>query len=184
MNAGIDYGRGTTNIDNATGIRYGTIDQQTLSPYALDDYEADYGDPTCGKCGGPLVDWDSEKHDAYADPRGCCDYACEGCEIIVDSSDAFDDEPLGHHLSDGEYESHITERLGVWFTKSPYYTTCRFCSPCCPGAGDLNNYCEDGVKAYCPGEDFFDDENPCPYPIFRVDTGECVYTPTKTPEEE
>lgn len=37
MSAGIDYGLGQTNIDLATGIRYGVIHENSLNPDAVSD---------------------------------------------------------------------------------------------------------------------------------------------------
>ena len=65
----------------------------------------------------------------------------------------------------------------MWFTRSPYFTRAAFCSPCAPGACHLANPREDGERAYCPGPDWFDDENPAPFPIYSVATGEIVATP-------
>jgi hypothetical protein len=37
----------------------------------------------------------------------------------------------------------------VWVLDSPYYANCKGCSPCVPGAGDLDNPCENGLECYC-----------------------------------
>jgi hypothetical protein len=60
-----------------------------------------------------------------------------------------------------------TTSLGVYVTQSPYYTRAAFCSPCCPGAGDLDSPREHGVKAYCLGPDWFEDDK-APYKVWRV----------------
>jgi hypothetical protein len=49
--AGIDYGMGQTNIDKETGIHYGVISINSLTECAIEDFEADYGEPHCPKCG-------------------------------------------------------------------------------------------------------------------------------------
>ena len=61
--------------------------------------------------------------------------------------------------------------MDIFITKSPYYTTCTFCSPCAPNAGDLSHPVDGGVKAYCFGHDWFE-EGKAPYPVFSVKTGE------------
>ena len=43
---GIDYGHGLSNVDKATGIRYGVIGQGTVGA-AWYDIEPDYGEPHC-----------------------------------------------------------------------------------------------------------------------------------------
>lgn len=167
---GIDYGRGLANIDSATGIRFGVIGQHSLTPEALDDFEADFGEATCGKCGNAAVEFDEEKHGGYEEEAGCSDYACESCERVFDSSDAYSDEALGSYLDEDGYQAHYSDCGDVWVTKSLYYTHAQFCSPCCPGAGNLDSPCEDGPRTYCFGHDFFE-EKQAPYPIFEVATG-------------
>jgi hypothetical protein len=62
----------------------------------------------------------------------------------------------------------------VFVSRSPYYSIVAFCSPCCPGAGNLDSPCESGVKAFALGPEFFDSESPCPYSIYRVSDGKEV----------
>jgi hypothetical protein len=52
--------------------------------------------------------------------------------------------------------------------KSPFYTYAQFCSPCVPGAGNLDNPMAEGVKTYCLGHDWFEG-GVAPYPVWRVD---------------
>jgi hypothetical protein len=131
-NAGIDYGRGLTNIDTETGIRYGVISQNEVLQAWADSSEPDY--------------WDVE--DEFA-------------------------EPLSYTLDDGEYKAICGDDGDIFIIKSPFYTLCRFCSPCAPGAGYLMNPDDDGIKAYCFGRDWFDDEQ-APYKVFSVETGKEV----------
>lgn len=178
--SGIDYGMGQTNIDHETGIRYGVIHQHHVLQAWCDGSEGDYGYPHCPKCGNEAVDFDEDKHADY-DPLAsgmCCDVACEDCRIYIDASDAYGDEPIGHYLKDEEYEAvQYGDDGDIFVTKSPYYTLCRFCSPCAPGAGYLTS--PGNVKAYCFGPDWFDNE-PCPYKVYRVDNDELVYDPEDT----
>lgn len=60
MSKGIDYGMGATNIDNATGIRYGVIHQNEVCQAWCDSSEADYGKPHCPKCGNEADDIDAD----------------------------------------------------------------------------------------------------------------------------
>ena len=56
--------------------------------------------------------------------------------------------------------------------ESPFYTFAQYCSPCVPGAGNLESPVENGVKTYCLGCDWFDEYYPCPYTrIWSVETG-------------
>lgn len=174
---GIDYGMGKTNIDTATGIRFGVIPLNTLSEYAIEDFEADYGEATCGHCGNAAVEYDDEKHGEYEAGAGCSDYACEDCERSFDSSDAYGEDPIGHTLDDGEYKATLDTCNDVFIVSSPYFTYAGFCSPCAPGACYLTDRSED-AKAYCFGHDWFAD-GVAPYPVYRVDTGELVQPEAK-----
>lgn len=178
---GIDYGMGTTNRDPKTGIRYGVIPMHALSEWAYEDFEADYGDPTCPKCGNEAINVDDQpecnyvNREKYEYARGSCgDYACDSCSYLFDGEDAFGDEPLGHILDDGEYEAMMHSDGDVFVIRSPYYTFAQFCSPCAPGACYLLNPTDkQGPKAFCLGHDWFEG-NKAPYPIWRVANDELV----------
>lgn len=174
MSRGIDYsGPGSgVNRDPETGIRYGIIGVHDLSHWALDDFEADYGDPHCGHCGGDVVDYDNDVHDEY-DHTSCADYACEHCEKVFESGECYGDEARGHILNDEEYQCQLDSSNDVWVFKSPYYTRAGFCSPCAPGACHLSSPCDDGEKVFCLGHDFFENRV-APYPVYSVATGESV----------
>lgn len=111
--AGIDYGRGITNVDLETGIRYGAISLNSVSPEFLREFEEIYpenlSEKELGYC-GPIAY-------TYKDEAGLV------CEYSPDS-------------------------YFLWVFKSPVTVECKFCSPCVPGAGDLNNPVEGGVKTY------------------------------------
>lgn len=200
--AGIDYGRGKTNIDEETGIRYGVIPADSISAAWYDSSESDYGEPTCPDCGNSVVGIDNEAVPDLEDTNlgvdgsewwnDGTDYACLNCSKTLDSEDCFGDEAIGSTLDDGEYLAFQSgDDYDIFLTKSPYYTHSQFCSPCAPGAGYLLNYCPSGPKTYCFAPDWFSTsggseatglwhEAPtsCPYPVYRVDTNECVFMPT------
>ena len=186
--SGIDYGMGRANIDKSNGIRYGVISINSLSPYVWDGLEADYGPATCPKCGNELKD-PAELPDWETEPKGYKynkDHYCDSCDYSFDSEEAFGDEPLGYTFDDGKTVCQSAfDNTELFITKSPYFTFSGFCSPCAPGAADLNSSSRctdpeetDGAKCYCLGEDWFDEEeNPCPYCYWSVETGELVYRP-------
>lgn len=189
MNLGIDYGLGTTNINTETGIHYGVIPQRELQ-WFFDSAEADYGKASCPKCGEEAVDASNlteEQEEAYEHEHGFSDYACHNCEYVFDSQEAFPEEANGYTIDDGEYKMEIDgDCIDVFITLSPYFTYAQFCSPCAPGACYLTNYLlvpdllQVGYannRAYCPGLDWFDNDTPCPYPVYSVETGECLYMP-------
>ena len=157
MGAGIDYGHGLTNTDHETGIRYGVISIHSVLQAWADSSEPDYGD----------------------------DEEVEDIEFA---------EAIGFALDDGEYKAYQHADRDIFITKSPYYTYTRFCSPCAPGAGDLDSPDPNGVRAYCFAPDWFDafDEDnetgkyngiktSCPYPVYKVTDGECVFVPEEKP---
>lgn len=191
--AGIDYGRGMSNVDHETGIRYGVISMHEVSQAWADSSEAQYGRPTeaikCPCCNetqfpSESVEWGDSVQ-------------CETCGSMVEfeledmlEPDCFTYSADGYQCQQGGDDSDI------FILKSPYFTYCQFCSPCAPGAGYLMNYfkispdmpIDDSLPlggyaahaiasgfpmAYCLGHDFFDD-NRAPYPVFSVETGELV----------
>jgi hypothetical protein len=176
---GIDYGMGMSNIDRDADIRYGVIPHHAVGSAWYESAEGFYGSPACPNCGGDAVEYDESKHESYDDYRRTIDrdYACQRCEHYMGSEYAYGDEPQSHFVDDEE----ITAEQGydspdIFITKSIYYTRAQFCSPCAPGACYLKNPCDDGAKAYCFGPDWFE-EGKCPYPVYRVDNDECIYTP-------
>ncbi len=182
--AGIDYGLGQSNIDLETGIRYGVISANEVGSAWFEESTANYGEPSCPKCGNDavIIPSHSEQHangvtvyqdipEAYEEYEidGCGDYACESCEYLFDGDNAFGDEPQSFSF-DGE--GILAEQSGddhdIFILKSPYYTHAQFCSPCAPGAGYLLNPCADGPKTYCLPHSWFE-SGVAPYPVFSVD---------------
>jgi len=134
---GIDYGNGKCNIDLDTGIRYGVIGYNTISSEALDDIHMR----------GFNVSYDN-----YIKELEAAGKTEEEIEEMVEFYES--DNDTYEYKADG-YEI-ITSGLGLFVIHSPYTTTCKFCSPCCPGAGDLDNCIDDGVETYCLGPEWFD----------------------------
>ncbi len=170
MGIGIDYGNGIVNIDRVTGIRHGVIHQGAILQAWADSSEASYGDPTCPKCGGEVLDAATTKNNyppLYS--YGCTDYECEECRVTLDSGDVFGEEPL-FYAYDGD--GYMCEQRGddcdIFILQSPYYTRAAYCSPCAPGACYITSPCEDGDRAYCFGHDWFE-EGRAPYPVYRVE---------------
>src|SRR5208337_739290 len=112
----------------------------------------------------PDADWNKGK-----------DYACSRCQRVYWSDAVYSDEALGWHIDNGEYQ--MTECLDsdIFVIKSPYFTFAPFCSPCVPGAGDLDGAGKDrrGVKCFALGHYWFEDGS-APYPVYSVATGELV----------
>jgi hypothetical protein len=140
MNAGIDYGMGLTNIDHATGIRYGVISQHSVLQAWCDSAEAIY----------PEFDGGDMDEGADAEPEGWT-YEGDGYQLV----DCLDSD--------------------IMVLKSPYYTHAPFCSPCVPGAGNLEQASDDKElpRVYCLGHDWFDDKC-APYPVYNVVSGKLI----------
>ncbi len=147
--AGIDYGMGTTNVDVKTGIRYGVISQHDVSQAWADSSEPVY-------------------------PEIEPEYDEDGNEIEIDDY-CSDLEPTGYQYSGDGYELTSCLDSDVFVLTSPFYTFARFCSPCVPGAGNLNDAGDEshGVMTYCLGHDWFDAQK-APYPVYSVETGKEV----------
>ena len=184
--AGIDYGLGKSNIDTESGIRYGVISVNSpLSEWFWESVKSVYT-AGCPSCGHELEDdWDEEKgqesardaFDSDEEFETACDATsdplCPHCGEPISDGDQFGDEPDGNVIEDQRYNAFVDDSNDVWITLSPFYTRAQFCSPCAPGAGHLDNPCEDGPKTYCFGHDWFEGDK-APYPVFDVATDQPV----------
>src|SRR6266566_4588174 len=170
---GIDYSLGLANVDSANGIHYGVISQNSVLQAWADAAEPDYGEPHCPKCGNVVTENDDSDAWSRLYSHGAEDYVCKNCKVTLDSADVFGDEPGAWTVDDGEYLLTDCLDSDVFVLKSPYYTFAQYCSPCVPGAGNLNSYCRDGVKTYCLGHDWFDNGK-APYPVYSVETNKEV----------
>lgn len=101
-------------------------------------------------------------------------------ELLQDAESAVDTYFGDSYESDGGLKDYRYDRDGYKLTgcldndlfvfKSPYYTYAQFCSPCVPGAGNLDHPVPPDAgapKSYCLFHDWFDDEK-APYRIWRV----------------
>lgn len=173
--AGIDYGMGLANIDHATGIRFGVINQNEVLQAWCDSSEPYYGEPACPSCSSTSVESFGEGHEEFTAYRewSCQDYACTECKHYLSSDEVYGEEALGANYDAEGYAATSGDDGDIFITKSNYYTKAKFCSPCAPGAGHLSSPSEDGVKTYCFGHDWFED-NVAPYPVYSVETDELV----------
>ena len=146
--AGIDYGMGMSNIDRETGIRYGVINQNEVLQAWADSSEAQYV-YACPYCGAELKCGPEAKR-------------CPVCYKKLNESDFDCLEPASFtYDQDGYICQQSSDDPDIFIIKSPFYTICAFCSPCAPGAGYIMTSVEAGIKAYCFGHDWFDNEKPC-----------------------
>ena len=172
---GIDYGRGVTNIDIDTGIRYGVIPTNALDSWIYEELQGDYGDASCPECGAEGIAPVTELSDDLSfEVESGVDYACEYCEKGFLSEECFPESPISFSIDKNGYEVSTGSECGdLFITKAPFYTHAAFCSPCAPGACYLTSPVPEGERAYCFGHDWFEG-NKAPYPVYNVETGKLV----------
>ena len=182
--AGIDYGMGRSNIDTDTGIRYGIISQNSLSGESLDDVFTAGDDLGYEAMIEELKSNLKNAIDSIISDAGGRTYDSVDVDEILEGVD-FDcyDSNGPRRYEDGDLTVQTTGDNDLFVFKSEYYTFAQFCSPCVPGAGNLDTPCDSGPKTYCLGIDWFVDGE-CPYPVYRIDNDECIYTPADDDSDE
>lgn len=173
VNRGIDYGLGTTNIDQANGIRYGVCSQHFVSPDVVGEFDPIYESPCCPRCGVEVQDFTHAPMTGKLAGDIGKDYYCEGCEATYWSDECYGDEPFQWRYEQDGYLVELHQDGDLFVLKSPYWTRAQFCSPCAPGACHLENATPAGERCYALGHDFFDDGR-APYPIYTVDGNHVV----------
>lgn len=184
---GIDYSLGKSNVNEATGIHYGVISQNSISPEALDDiyfasenlsYKVSVSEfkNRISACEN-LADLEGVISDVIRFAKG-------GLQEIVFPLDEQGTEKVWSLIEDDfndgyqsddhdwlyEKDGHkLTNCLqsDIFVLESPFYTLSQFCSPCVPGAGNLDSPCPDGPRTYCLSHDYFEG-GVAPYPVFSV----------------
>jgi len=154
---GINYGYGLTNRSIETGICYGVISANSISGEALNEFECNY-QAFCPHCTSELSD---EQIDLVDELN-----ACPICQESIDSTDdLYGDEPSSQtYEQDGYSLEYSADSNNIWVFKSPYIIKAQYCSPCYPGAGNLDTPCDNGPDTYALGLDWFDSEYvPAPY---------------------
>ena len=86
--AGIDYGRGMSNIDHETGIRYGVINQHQVGQTWYDSSEPNYV-YFCPEC-------EAELGIEYPE-------TCQHCGYEIEENDFDMQEPISFSVDDGKY---------------------------------------------------------------------------------
>jgi hypothetical protein len=93
--------------------------------------------------------------------------------------DNYQNDEISPYYDDGDYVITKCLDFDFFISKSPYYTLAQFCSPCVPGAGNLDNFCPDGVKTFCLGHEWFEDDK-APYPVYSITTNQIIECSTTT----
>lgn len=198
---GIDYGNGQANRNPDTSIRFGVISQRSISGESLDDvYHGPHSidlafegaeEELKKALRGVLDPYFSDskrgaKGDGMNDGTSRLDVAVDDAFSTLDGwADSLENEtdPLYEH--DG-YKINKCLDGDLFVLKSPFYTYAQLCSPCVPGAGNLDHPFDGPIemwekaaeeagfpKVYCLSHDFFDDLL-APYPVFSVTTNEQI----------
>jgi len=145
MSAGIDYGRGLTNIDQQTGIRYGVVSLNSLAGWVIDEFFDNGTDETMRQIEADYREENGLSVDEEIPEEWYDDLEIEEAVYTLET----DGMSLGLNYLGGA--------ALVWVYKSPVTAKCSFCSPCCPGAGDLDNKRDDGVETYSLPDEWFDE---------------------------
>ena len=134
------------NYDPETGTPYGYVSMNSLEDRVWDIL---YNGRNLSE-EEAIEDWRAENPEAD-DEQEFWDY----CEI---------DEPIIEAEADGVQVrlSWLGGAAHLWVFKSPHVASCRACSPCAPGAGDLDSKCEpgEGIISYDLPPDWYRKENP------------------------
>jgi hypothetical protein len=180
-----------TNYDEKTGINYGVISPHSINSETLDDL--------CFGSNSIDPHYEEGKKEILDDLKQFCeDHYLNYDQIDTDQfidqfNDHYENSDGQYDYDDGEYTLHISgDNFGIFVIKSPYYTYTKQCSPCAPGAGDLNSpisyeeyekgdhnsFMYGTVKAYCLPKEFFDNEYAkIPYRYYDVKTNKEVIDP-------
>jgi len=177
------------NYDEKTGIHFGVISPNSICQETLSDL--------CDKSIDTI--YEESKKTFLSDLESFCDdHYLDFKNINEDSfidefNQNYDNDNHGYEYEDKDYFLQISDdNFGIFVIKSPYYTYTKQCSPCAPGAGDLDNpviqerlgempndiFMHNTVKAYCLSREFFDSEySKIPYRYYRVDNDKEEITP-------
>lgn len=134
------------NRNPETGIRYGYISAQSLDPEIVDELQQD----------GVDVHWHERREELEECLRNSLSdfLSNRSIDCVIDvaveamgNENFYDDEPV--HEGEREGVRYRTSWLGgalhVWVFSSPHTGMYQECSPCVPGAGNLDCPDPDGV---------------------------------------
>jgi hypothetical protein len=186
-------GRGVltmSNYDEKTGIHFGVISPNSICQETLQDL--------CFGSNSIDPHYEAGKQEIIDDLKQFCEdhylnfEDIDPDQFIDQFSDRYENSDGQYDYEDIDYTLHISgDNFGIFVIRSPYYTFTRQCSPCAPGAGDLNTPAKidkrftdrsdpgftNGVQTYCLPVEFFDEYAKIPYRYYRVDNDKEVIAP-------
>jgi hypothetical protein len=142
------------NIDPDTGTAYGYISANALDPDIVNELQMNGDDVYYEEA---LKEFLQHERDKWAEEREGDDEPIEDEEFDEDAATQrfadgyYCDEPVHEGTKDGvKYRtSWLGGALNVWIFESPYITeTAVACSPCVPGAGNLDQVGEGSYRCY------------------------------------
>jgi len=186
------------NFDETTGIRYGVISPHSISSNCdYDLYEGPNSTDPYYESMRTEISLSVNELMNNTNYNISDDLKEQIKDMILDEMSERYENPDGQmDYSDNEYSLHVSgDNFGIFVMKSPYYTFCRGCSPCAPGAGDLNNPIDPvnlnlstlehiSAKTLCLGPEWFDREKDqysrnMPYRCFKVSDDTEVFPEVK-----
>lgn len=139
-----------TNINPKTGIAYGYISAQSLDNDVVDNLM--YGSQAIDLSYEPALDeYMEEQKTAWIELEGNLNnFPYDDLEEEFAHTYETSDEPIIEGELDGvKYRtSWLGGALNFWIFESPHVGHFQQCSPCVPGAANLDQPCEDGIKGY------------------------------------
>lgn len=155
------------NVDPDNGIAYGAISQNCLKLDAMDNWYQN--DRYYEQVKSEFVTGLKNLLEPYADEADVNDIIKQSVNLF---NEGYQNDECGWYYKDDEFYAEYHPDLNDWLImKSPYYTFCKGCSPCLPGAGHLEEPMADdifGRKTYCLPNEFFE-EGLAPYLYYSVD---------------
>lgn len=160
-----------SNVNTKTGIRFGVISgmtafwlegdiRQSGDDLSFQEFKDELSAKVSSALAGVVEDYTSSRIERLTD-------ACD-VDSIVESlldaglSDNYECDEPEYDYADSDGNSYHLSHLGgaaiIYCCQTKYVMRCRQCSPCVPGAGDLDNYDENGTPCYCPDPDSWGDE--------------------------
>jgi len=139
-------GTGLVNCDTETGTPYGVVSMNALEDWVFDEF-FNAGENLTARSAFEESGIDPDDDGAVQEFWDY--YECDEEEYALDLPDE------GLHLG----LSYLGGAPLVWVYKSPHVAFCRPCSPCVPGAGDLDSKVEPGMRCYDLPADWYRKEN-------------------------
>ena len=133
------------NVNLETGIPYGVVAMNNLADWVFDEF---------------ILHGNNDSYDAALE-----EFKADNPNATDEEIDEFNDS----YYSDEDSYSLETEKMKlglaylggaplVWVFQSPHTTNVRPCSPCVPGAGDLDSPDPDGMECYTLPKEWFQGE--------------------------